>query len=449
MLRSSPGGLLHSSPASEATAISLTGVGYASRAAFNAQLLGIDLRPSHPLQGSSSAGRLARPSSAAPTREPVQQDLRPPSQRPTSAGVRVASDVHAASVRMSSCDPAPPPPREAFAEPIAAPGLARVTLHAVPGAKKVACKIVVTEPYLAWAAAAAPPSPRSPTAAAARPSTASPRARCNGRRRKSRSSISPAAPSAATRPRPAARAAARARRRAARSSTRPSLARTDRRPRCPGAAAAAAASTKAPVLDASAAVAAAIRAAKVASVDASGRRGAVGRDADDGGRRRGGGGRGRDGRADARHARAARGGEGRRRRRRRAAAASPPSPLSSTLRELQAIRARTDHEKQLQRRSHWSQQVHKRPTTARTPPQPALAVGLLAAGAELAPRCGSCRRPHRTAPPLPATGAYSLSRSSSGLAHAPLYRAAPPVPPTTFSCRVTTAGVSRSTPHTR
>ena len=174
MLRSSPGGLLHSSPASEATAISLTGVGYASRAAFNAQLLGLDLRPSHPLQASSSAGRLARPSSAALTREPVQQDLRPPSQRPTSAGVRVASDVHAASVRMSSCDPAPPPPREAFAEPVAAPGLARVTLHAVPGAKKVACKIVVTEPYLAWAAAAAPPSLRSPTAAAARPSTASP-----------------------------------------------------------------------------------------------------------------------------------------------------------------------------------------------------------------------------------------------------------------------------------
>ena len=136
MLRSSPGGLLHSSPASEATAISLTGVGYASRAAFNAQLLGIDLRPSHPLQASASAGRLARPSSAAPAREPVQQDLRPPSQRPTSAGVRVASDVHAASVRMSSCDPAPPPPREAFAEPVAAPGLARVTLHAVPGAKK-------------------------------------------------------------------------------------------------------------------------------------------------------------------------------------------------------------------------------------------------------------------------------------------------------------------------
>ena len=66
--------------------------------------------------------------------------------------------------------------------------------------------------------------------------------------------------------------------------------------------------------------------------------------------------------------------------------------------------------------------------------------------------CGSVLSIHSDPhpdPPLPATGAYSLSRSSSGLAHAPLYRAAPPVPPTTFSCRVTTAGVSRSTPHTR
>ena len=145
MLRSSPGGLLHSSPASEATRISLTGVGYASRARLQRGVR-CSVRPAtrRTRAASSSAGVLARPSSAALTREPVQQDLRPPSQRPTARAFASPPTCTPASVRMSSCDPAPPPPRGPFAEPVAAPGLARVTLHAVSGSRKVACKIVVT-----------------------------------------------------------------------------------------------------------------------------------------------------------------------------------------------------------------------------------------------------------------------------------------------------------------